>query len=92
LGGRLFGGLPRHFTAGRYHSLHVLRDGLPPDLMVTAETPAGTVMALEHRSLPVAGVQFHPESIMSLESDLGRRLIDDVIENLRPAAAIEAVA
>ena len=92
LGGRLFAGLPRHFTAGRYHSLHVLRDGLPPDLVVTAETPAGIVMALEHRSLPVAGVQFHPESIMSLESDLGRRLIDDVVENLRPAAAVDAVA
>ncbi len=92
LGGRLFSSLPRHFTAGRYHSLHVLPDGLPPDLMVTAETPAGTVMALEHRSLPVAGVQFHPESIMSLESDLGRRLVDDVVENLRPASEVQNVA
>jgi anthranilate synthase len=82
LGGRLFEGLPAEFTAGRYHSLYALRDRLPASLQVTAESEDGVVMALEHTTLPLAAVQFHPESIMTLADDLGLRLLANVMRVL----------
>ncbi len=82
VGGRIFAGLPKEFTAGRYHSLFAIRDRLPAVLEVTAETEDGVVMAVEHRALPLAGVQFHPESIMTLADDLGLRLLANVVERL----------
>ncbi|WP_421709814.1 anthranilate synthase component II [Algihabitans sp.] len=61
----VFAGLPAPFTATRYHSLIVARDDLPESLQVTAETDDGVIMGLRHRELPIFGVQFHPESIVS---------------------------
>jgi anthranilate synthase component II len=61
----LFRGINAPFRATRYHSLVVARDGCPEALAVTAETADGSIMALSHRSLPIHGVQFHPESISS---------------------------
>jgi anthranilate synthase len=81
-GGRLFEGLPKEFTAGRYHSLFAVRESLPSTLEVTAESEDGVVMAIEHTSLPAAAVQFHPESIMSVEDDLGLRLLRNVVDRL----------
>ncbi|WP_437618470.1 anthranilate synthase component I [Sorangium sp. So ce1151] len=83
LGGRLFEGLPREFRAGRYHSLYALRDALPSSLTVTAETEDGVVMAIEHAELPVAAVQFHPESILSQDDDVGLRLVRNAVTELR---------
>ncbi|HVU72487.1 MAG TPA: aminodeoxychorismate/anthranilate synthase component II [Mycobacteriales bacterium] len=57
--------LPSPFIATRYHSLAVEEDTLPPELEVTGRTPSGVVMALRHRTLPVEGVQFHPESVLT---------------------------
>ena len=59
----VFAGLPNPFPATRYHSLVVARDGLPDCFDITAESDDGLIMGLQHRDLPVHGVQFHPESI-----------------------------
>jgi para-aminobenzoate synthetase component II len=58
-------GLPDPFTATRYHSLAVLEDTLPPELEVTGRTASGVVMAMRHSTLPIEGVQFHPESVLT---------------------------
>jgi anthranilate synthase/aminodeoxychorismate synthase-like glutamine amidotransferase len=63
----LFASLPNPFTATRYHSLVVRRETLPDCLEITAETGEGEIMGLSHRTLPVHGVQFHPESILTCE-------------------------
>lgn len=81
-GGAIFSGLPDTFHAGRYHSLFAVRGTLPDVLEVTAETDDGLVMAVEHRELPVAAVQFHPESIMSLEGDVGIAIVRNVVAAL----------
>jgi anthranilate synthase component II len=64
-GAGVFAGLPNPITATRYHSLVVERDSVPEVLTVTAESEDGLVMGLRHRDLPVEGVQFHPESILT---------------------------
>jgi anthranilate synthase/aminodeoxychorismate synthase-like glutamine amidotransferase len=64
-GAGVFTGLPTPFEATRYHSLVVERDGLPDVLEVSAEAEDGTIMGLRHRELPIEGVQFHPESILT---------------------------
>jgi anthranilate synthase/aminodeoxychorismate synthase-like glutamine amidotransferase len=61
----VFAGVPDPITATRYHSLVVARDTVPADLVVSAESEDGLVMGLRHRDLPVEGVQFHPESILT---------------------------
>ncbi|WP_395708919.1 anthranilate synthase component I [Reyranella sp.] len=81
LGGKLFQGLPRHFTVGRYHSIHARGSAMPKELAVTAETAAGVVMAIEHIILPMAAVQFHPESVMTAP-DIGLRLIENALQLL----------
>ncbi|GGF59578.1 aminodeoxychorismate/anthranilate synthase component II [Azorhizobium oxalatiphilum] len=64
-GGSVFRGLNHSFQATRYHSLIVARETLPPDLEITAHTADGLIMGLAHKTRPVHGVQFHPESIAS---------------------------
>jgi para-aminobenzoate synthetase component 2 len=64
-GGGVLSGLPTPFTATRYHSLTVREDTLPEQLEVTARTASGVVMAVRHRDLPIEGVQFHPESVLT---------------------------
>ncbi len=82
MGGRLFEGLPTQFEAGRYHSLYADKDALPSQLNVTATSDDGVIMAVEHATLPVAAVQFHPESILTLNANYGRRLIENVMRVL----------
>ena len=64
-GKTIFEGIDGNFTAGRYHSLVVDRESIPDCLEISAESPDGLVMAMRHRSLPIEGVQFHPESILT---------------------------
>ena len=72
----VFAGLPTPFVATRYHSLAVERDGLPDCLEVTAWTADGEIMGLRHRALPIEGVQFHPESILT---EHGHRLLKNFL-------------
>jgi anthranilate synthase len=76
-GGRLMANLPNEIVIGRYHSLFVERAGMPDVLSVTASTEDGVAMAIEHKSLPVGGVQFHPESLMSLGGEVGLRIVEN---------------
>ena len=71
----VFEGLPERFRVGRYHSLHARRSTLPRELEITAESEDGIIMGLRHRDLPIEGVQFHPESLLSLEGEVGLELI-----------------
>ncbi len=73
----LFTGVPSPFEATRYHSL-IVEEPLPADLLVTAFTEAGEVMALRHKEHPVVGVQFHPESILTR---FGTRILQNFLEN-----------
>jgi para-aminobenzoate synthetase component 2 len=63
----LFAGLPQEFEAGRYHSLIAHPESMPPVLEVTARTVEGEIMGVRHKSLPIEGVQFHPESVLTPE-------------------------
>lgn len=81
-GSFLFDGLPDRFTVGRYHSLFARTESLPDCLRITARTADGVVMAIEHETLPVAAVQFHPESIMSFGAGVGQRLIGNALAGL----------
>jgi len=85
-GSALFAGIPSPFDAGRYHSLALAEDSLPPELTVTARTETGTVMALEHTELPILGVQFHPESVLT---EGGYRLLANWLELCGDADAVE---
>src|SRR3981081_560854 len=79
-GQSVFRGLPSPFVATRYHSLVVERDSLPADLEVTAWTEDGTVMGLRHRQHPLAGVQFHPEAILT---EHGHQLLANFLQDAR---------
>ncbi|WP_386682407.1 anthranilate synthase component II [Loktanella sp. R86503] len=73
----VFRGLPDPFLATRYHSLVVDRATLPADLEITAELTDGTIMGLQHRTLPIQGVQFHPESI---RSEHGHQMLQNFLD------------
>ena len=74
-----FKDLPQSFEVGRYHSLFALPERLPKDLKVTAISDDGVIMGVEHQTLPIAGVQFHPESIMTLGAGVGLAIINNVV-------------
>lgn len=65
----LFEGLEQNFPAARYHSLAVSRETMPNELKITAQTDDGEIMAIEHRNYPIFGLQFHPESILTVQGD-----------------------
>jgi anthranilate synthase/aminodeoxychorismate synthase-like glutamine amidotransferase len=73
----IFRGLPYRFRATRYHSLIVEKSSLPPTLEVSATTPDGIIMGLRHRDLPIEGVQFHPESVMT---EHGKSLLENFLK------------
>ena len=86
----LFTGIEKSFNAGRYHSL--IAQNVPDCLSVSAFSANDVVMAIEHRSLPVAAVQFHPESLLSLENEMGLRLIANAVRLLTQHCATKQTA
>ena len=78
----VFQGLPNPLEAIRYHSLVVSREDLPPDLEVTAWTDNGVIMGLRHKEMPIEGVQFHPESIMT---ESGKPLLQNFLDGMGKA-------
>ncbi|MFF0532241.1 aminodeoxychorismate/anthranilate synthase component II [Nocardia amikacinitolerans] len=87
VGAGVLAGLPDPFTATRYHSLTVLEDTLPEDIEVLGRTESGIVMAMRHRTLPIHGVQFHPESVLTQG---GHRMLANWLEvcGERPAEGL----
>lgn len=81
-GTTFFQGLPNPFPAGRYHSLTIQPGSLPEPLVVSARTDQGEIMGIRHRSLPVEGVQFHPESILTPD---GEKLLRNFVDLIRLA-------
>ena len=77
----VFADLPKDFTVNRYHSLAIERSSCPAELEVTAWTEDGEIMGVRHRSLPIEGVQFHPESILT---EHGHALLNNFLKTLQP--------
>ena len=73
----LFAGMPNPFLATRYHSLVIKRDTMPDVLEITAETDEGEIMGVKHKTLPISGVQFHPESILT---ENGRTILKNFLK------------
>jgi para-aminobenzoate synthetase component II len=82
--GALYRGIPNPFVATRYHSLAVVPGSLPADLVVTSRTASGVIMGVRHRALPIEGVQFHPESVLT---EGGYRLLGNWLESVGIADA-----
>ena len=88
-GAGVLAGLPAPFTATRYHSLAVVEETVPDELEITGRTPGGVVMALQHRELPLFGVQFHPESVLTQG---GHRLLANWLAATGDDGAVERSA
>jgi anthranilate synthase/aminodeoxychorismate synthase-like glutamine amidotransferase len=79
-GKTIYKGLPNPLIGGRYHSLVLKRDSLPPCLEISAETEEGEIMGVRHRDYPVEGIQFHPESVLTPN---GKRILKGFLEMIR---------
>jgi para-aminobenzoate synthetase component 2 len=82
----ILNGLPQGFLATRYHSLAVVPESVPEQLLVTGQTESGIIMSLQHRTKPIYGVQFHPESVMT---EGGYQMIANWLETLGVEGALE---
>ena len=82
----VFEGLPSRFKVGRYHSLFARRETFPACLEITAESEDGIIMGVRHRTLPIEAVQFHPESLLSLEGNCGLKLMENVVSQAHGVA------
>lgn len=76
-GRTIFSGVPSAMTCTRYHSLIVSEEGLPGELEISARTADGTIMGLRHRELPIEGVQFHPESVLTTH---GKKIVENFLK------------
>lgn len=86
----VFAGLPNPLPVGRYHSLYARRSALPEELEITAQTADGIIMGVRHKRLPIEAVQFHPESMLTLEGGAGLKLIQNAVRQLARPKAVSA--
>jgi anthranilate synthase len=84
----VFEGLPARVKVGRYHSLYAIREKLPADLEITAESEDGVIMGVRHRTLPVEAVQFHPESLLSQDNDHGLQMMGNMVRQFAPQRSL----
>lgn len=84
-GDGVLAGLPEPFTATRYHSLAVVPSTVPAELEVTSQTDSGVIMSIRHRTLPIEGVQFHPESVLT---EGGHRMLANWLAECGDTAAV----
>ena len=82
----VFKNVPQPFTATRYHSLAVVKETVPDELEITAHTASGIIMALQHKSKPIYGVQFHPESVLT---EGGYQMLGNWLESIGLKGAAE---
>lgn len=82
----ILNGLPQDFLATRYHSLAVVRETVPEDLVITGQTESGVIMSLQHKTKPIYGVQFHPESVMT---EGGYHMLANWLESLGLQGALD---
>lgn len=87
-----FKDLPESFEVGRYHSLYALPESLPKELKVTAISEDGVIMGIEHQTLPIAAVQFHPESIMTLAGGAGIKIVANVVRKFTSIVSSSVLA
>lgn len=87
-----FKDLPSSFEVGRYHSLYAIENNLPQELKITALSDDGIVMGIEHKTLPIAAVQFHPESIMTLMGGVGLKIITNIVREFTTSVNIPILA
>ena len=85
-GSLIYKDVPEPFTATRYHSLAVVADTVPEDLIVTSKTQGGVIMGLQHKTLPIYGVQFHPESVLTQG---GYQMLGNWLESIGLSGAAE---
>lgn len=85
-GSLILEGLPQGFMATRYHSLAIVPESVPEELLVTGQTDSGIIMSLQHKTKPIYGVQFHPESVMT---EGGYRMLANWLETLGVEGALE---
>jgi len=84
-GSGLFAGVASPCRVGAYHSLYAVAEAMPAELEVVARNQDGVVMAVQHRRLPIAAVQFHPESILSMDAENGHRIVENAVQLLLPS-------
>jgi len=85
-GSLVFANVPREFRATRYHSLAIVNSTVPDDLVVTAQTAGGIIMAVQHKTKPIYGVQFHPESVLT---ESGYQMLGNWLESVGLKGAAE---
>lgn len=85
-GSLIYKDVPEPFTATRYHSLAIVADTVPEDLIVTSKTQGGVIMGLQHKTLPIYGVQFHPESVLTQG---GYQMLGNWLESIGLSGAAE---
>ena len=86
----VFEGLPERFKVGRYHSLFARKETFPDCLEVTAESEDGVIMGVRHRTLPIEAVQFHPESILTLDGNCGLKLMENVVKSCHVCGSLSS--